>query len=121
MARYIISDYVNGRPVKSVHQNMTLEQKLHAMSKFYFPVMGVYKNSEEKSYIIYDLSEEQALGLVRAFNQECAAVLSKYRAFGLLWAEGNYESLGQWTTSTEKPDCDSYTYNPANGLYLFVK
>lgn len=119
--RYIISDFVNGAPIKSAYQNQTLTEKLRLMNKFYFPVVGVYKGQEEKSYVIYDLTEFEALGLVRGFSQECAAVMSKNRGFGLLWEDGTYESLGQYQTSYNKPDVDNYTYNPANGLYLYLR
>lgn len=118
--RYIITDYIDGNPTRD-RQGLSLLDVIKYMGWNWTRLDGVYKHQVEVSYLLTGPTEYIIDQLLKDFNQECALSLSLNRGIGLVYPDYKYEHLGQWTTSTTKPDCDSYSYNPANGLYLYVR
>jgi hypothetical protein len=123
--RYIISDYVNGEPVLSSYMGLPLRYLLEqaretGIISAFTELQGCYKGQDERSFLVEGADDDMICKLLHGFQQECALSLNKNRGLGLLYPDGMYIHLGQWTTSIAlPPNVDSYSFHPENELFMY--
>jgi hypothetical protein len=90
----------------------------------YKQVIGVYRGSREKSFIIADTPDNRKLchDLCVQNNQDSFAVQDQWGVLTLQYLSGGFEVLGKYESSSYKPPkyYDSYTYDPATKTYFYV-
>lgn len=129
MERFVVSDCINGQPVRSNYQGITMPQTLEyaketGMIGGYEECAGMYEGQAERSFIITGASEDIIIKLLLGYNQNCALSLNKNRGMGLVRVGQDdklaYEHLGQYKTGDSLPsDVKNYTFSPLTGRYLW--
>jgi hypothetical protein len=111
-------------------RSRSLESQLASRDMDQRQLQGVYKGTNERSFLVLlpggETGYHYATGLpqlARRWGQESWLYVDANRFASLHYADGRIEALGVWQAATraDAVAADGHTYDPGTGLYFVVR
>ena len=97
--------------VEAFKQSYALKNYLIDCKISFKIVSGQYGGKTEVSFLIPNISEKDALGIAKMFNQRCILIVNKHREAHLLFIDGKISQMGYFMTGESD---DNFTID--NGI-----